>query len=52
MVMIGAVCAKTGLLTLEETFKGMEAALKGKEKFFEQNHKAIERGFAFVADGK
>ena len=52
MVMIGAVCAKTGLLTVEETIKGMEGALKGKEKFFPQNQKAIERGFAFVADGK
>jgi 2-oxoglutarate ferredoxin oxidoreductase subunit gamma len=46
------VCAKTGLLSLEETIKGMQAALKGKEKFFDLNQKAIERGFAFVADGK
>ncbi len=52
MIMIGAFCAKTALLTLEETFKGMEAALKGKEKFFELNRKGIERGFAFVVDGK
>jgi 2-oxoglutarate ferredoxin oxidoreductase subunit gamma len=52
MVMIGAVCAKTGLLSLDETVKGMEGALKGKEKFFEQNQNAIERGFALVADGK
>lgn len=52
MVMIGAVCAKTGLLDLDDTIKGMQAALKGKEKFFEQNQKAIERGFAFVVDGK
>lgn len=52
MVMIGAVCAKTELLTLEETFKGMQVALMGKEKFFEQNQKAIERGFAFVAKSK
>jgi 2-oxoglutarate ferredoxin oxidoreductase subunit gamma len=52
MVMIGAVCAKTGMLSLEETVKGMQAALKGKEKFFSQNQKAIERGFAFVTDGK
>ncbi len=52
MVMIGAVCAKTGLLSLDDTIKGMEGALKGKEKFFKENQKAIERGFAFVADGK
>jgi 2-oxoglutarate ferredoxin oxidoreductase subunit gamma len=52
MVMVGSLCAKTGLLTLEETSKGMEAALKGKEKFFAQNRKGIERGFAFIADGK
>ena len=52
MVMIGAVCAKTGLLSLEETIKGMQAAMKGKDKFFEANQKAIERGFAFAADGK
>ena len=52
MVMIGTVCARAGLLTLEETIKGMEAALKGKEKFFELNQKAIERGFAFAADGE
>jgi 2-oxoglutarate ferredoxin oxidoreductase subunit gamma len=52
MIMIGAVCAKANLLTLEETFKGMQAALKGKEKFFELNKKGIERGFAFAANGK
>jgi 2-oxoglutarate ferredoxin oxidoreductase subunit gamma len=52
MIMIGAFCAKTQLLTLEETFEGMKAALKGKEKFFEVNQKGIERGFAFVAQGK
>ena len=51
MVMIGAVCAKTGMLSFEETCKGMQAALKGKEKFFELNQKAIECGFDFVAKG-
>lgn len=51
MIMIGAVCAQTGLLSLEETLKGMQAALKGKEQFFELNQKAIERGFSFVANG-
>lgn len=52
MVMIGAVCARTGMLSLEETIKGMQAALKGKDKFFGQNQKAIERGFIFGAEGK
>jgi 2-oxoglutarate ferredoxin oxidoreductase subunit gamma len=52
MVMIGAFCAKTGLLTMAETFKGMEAALKGKERFFDLNRKGIERGFSFIAEGK
>ena len=52
MIMIGAVCAKTGFMTLEETFHGMHAALKGKEKFFPMNEKGIERGFAFAKDGK
>jgi len=49
MVMIGAVCAKTGMLSFEETCKGMQAAMKGKDKFFELNQKAIERGFNFAA---
>ncbi len=52
MVMIGCVCSKTGLLNLDETVKGMEAALKGKEKFFQANQKAIERGFAFAENGQ
>ncbi len=52
MVMIGAVCAETGLLSLEETIAGMKAALKGKEKFFELNQKGIERGFSFIKEGK
>ncbi|MBW1682179.1 MAG: 2-oxoacid:acceptor oxidoreductase family protein [Deltaproteobacteria bacterium] len=52
MVMIGAVCAKTGMLSLDETVEGMKAALKGKAKFFDQNRKAIERGFTFIEEGK
>lgn len=52
MVMIGAVCAKSQILSLEETVHGMQAALKGKEKFFPANQTAIERGFRFVEDGK
>ena len=34
MVMIGVVCARAQLLTLEETIIGMRAALKGSEKLF------------------
>jgi 2-oxoglutarate ferredoxin oxidoreductase subunit gamma len=52
MVMIGAFCAKSGLLSLDETLKGVQQALKGKEKFFELNRKGVERGFALVAQGK
>ncbi len=52
MVMIGAVCAKTGLLSLDETISGMKAALKGKEKFFEINEKGIRRGFQYISQGK
>jgi len=52
MVMIGAVCAKSGLLSLEESLKGMEAALKGKERFFDLNRKGIERGFQFIAENQ
>lgn len=52
MVMVGALCARTGLLTLDETVRGMEASLKGKEKFFPSNRKGIERGFRFIQDGR
>jgi 2-oxoglutarate ferredoxin oxidoreductase subunit gamma len=48
MVMIGAVCAKTGMLSFPETVQGLQAALKGKEKVFDLNRKGIERGFAFI----
>ncbi|MFO7459221.1 MAG: 2-oxoacid:acceptor oxidoreductase family protein [Desulfatiglandales bacterium] len=50
MVMIGAVCARSGLLEIEDAVKGMEAALRGKEKFFPLNRKGIERGFAFISE--
>lgn len=52
MVMIGSVCAKSRMLSMKETIKGMRAALKGKEKLFELNKNAIERGFSFMAEGK
>jgi len=47
MVMIGVLAAVTGIMSEEDTAQGMEAALKGKEKFFELNRKGIARGFAF-----
>ena len=52
MVMIGALAARTGLLSLEETLHGMHAALKGKEKMFPLNEKGILRGFDFITKGK
>lgn len=51
MIMIGAIMAKTGLLSLEETELGMQAALKGKEKFFRANMAAIERGAQYIRTG-
>ena len=51
MIMIGAIMAKTGLLSLEETQRGMEAALKGKQKFFKDNMAAINRGAKYIKTG-
>jgi 2-oxoglutarate ferredoxin oxidoreductase subunit gamma len=51
MIMIGAFTAKTGLLTLEETFKGMEKALQGKDKYFAANRAAIQLGTNFILSG-
>jgi 2-oxoglutarate ferredoxin oxidoreductase subunit gamma len=52
MVMVGALAGKTGMLSLEETVHGMQAALKGKEKMFALNEKGIARGFDFIKKGK
>jgi 2-oxoglutarate ferredoxin oxidoreductase subunit gamma len=52
MVMIGVFAAQTGLLSLEETFAGMEHALEGKDKFFAANRAAIKRGFDYVKNGR
>jgi 2-oxoglutarate ferredoxin oxidoreductase subunit gamma len=51
MIMMGAIMAKTGLLSLEETRLGMEAALKGKEKLFRDNMIAIEKGAQYIRTG-
>lgn len=52
MVMLGAFVQQTGLLEVEEACLGMEAALEGREKFHEMNRKGIERGAAFIKNGK
>ena len=51
MIMMGAIIAKTALLSLEETQLGMKAALKGKEKLFRANMVAIERGAQYIRTG-
>jgi len=51
MVMVGALIAHTGILSVEEAVEGMKAATKGKEKFFALNQAAIERGAAVIRDG-
>lgn len=45
MIIIGAFAARTGVLSLDETATGMRAALKGKEKLFALNERALARGF-------
>jgi len=52
MVMVGALVARAGLLSLEETVRGMMAATKGKERFYDLNRKAIERGAALIRNGR
>ncbi len=52
MVMLGALVQATGLLTVEDAVQGMAKATPGKEKFFQLNRAAIERGAAFIRDGK
>ena len=52
MIMIGAMVAKTGLLSVDEAVMGMEKAMKGKEKFFPLNRAGIERGARFALEGK
>ncbi len=52
MVMLGALVGKTGMLEVEEAVRGMAEATKGKEKFFDLNKAAIERGAAFICEGR
>lgn len=52
MVMLGALVAATGILSVEDAVKGMAKATEGKEKFFQLNKAAIERGAAFIRNRK
>jgi len=52
MVMVGALVERTGTLSVDEAVQGMAAATKGKEKLFALNKTAIERGAAFIRDGR
>lgn len=46
MVLLGALVKKTGIVTIEALLDSLKA--HGKEKFFEINKKAIERGIEYV----
>lgn len=52
MVMLGALVEVMGILTVEDAVLGMAKATVGKEKFFNVNKAAIERGAAFAKDGR
>lgn len=46
MVLLGALVKKTGIVSVEALLDSLKA--HGKEKFFEINKKAIERGIEYV----
>lgn len=46
MVLLGALVKKTGIVSIEALLDSLKA--HGKEKFFEINKKAIERGIEYV----
>lgn len=46
MVLLGALVKKTGIVTIEALLDSLKA--HGKEKFFEINKKAIEKGIEYV----
>jgi 2-oxoglutarate ferredoxin oxidoreductase subunit gamma len=46
MVLLGALVKKTGIVSIEALLESLRA--HGKEKFFEVNKKAIERGIEYV----
>lgn len=46
MILLGALVKKTGIVSMEALLDSLKA--HGKEKFFESNKKAIEKGAEFV----
>lgn len=46
MILLGALVKKTGIVSVEALLESLRA--HGKEKFFEVNKKAIEKGIEFV----
>lgn len=47
MVLLGALVAKTGIVSMEELLSALKS--HGKESFYEVNRKALEKGAEFVA---
>jgi 2-oxoglutarate ferredoxin oxidoreductase subunit gamma len=46
MILLGAIVKKTGIVSIEALLESLKA--HGKEKFFEVNKNAIEKGIEFV----
>jgi 2-oxoglutarate ferredoxin oxidoreductase subunit gamma len=46
MVLLGALVKKTGIISMEAILKALKE--HGKEKFYEMNKQAIEKGATFV----
>lgn len=47
MVLLGALVAKTGIVSMEDLLKALKE--HGKEKFYEANKKALEKGAEYAA---
>jgi len=47
MVLLGALIAKTGIVSMEDLLKALKE--HGKEKFYEANKKALEKGAEYAA---
>lgn len=47
MILLGALVAKTGIVSMDDILKALKD--HGKEKFYEANKKALEKGAEFVA---
>lgn len=48
MILLGALVKKTGIVSIDQLFDALKA--HGKEKFFEVNKKAIEKGIECAAE--